>query len=225
MLDSLSFKPFDENAEIRIYYHGFLPHWRQAGCTYFVTFRLADSVPKGVVEEWRYERDLWLAARGIDVKLPDWQLGLRRLSSKEREQLERQFTGRLFQYLDRGCGDCQLRDVRASETVATALKHFHGQRVQTGDFVVMPNHVHALLTPFQGFELEEILHSIKSYTANEINRLYARKGTFWMDESHDHIVRDAEELLRIQEYIRRNPLKAKLKTEAFRYQSAKYELK
>ena len=42
---SLPFREFDESGEVRIYYHGILPHWRQTGCTYFVTYRLADPYP------------------------------------------------------------------------------------------------------------------------------------------------------------------------------------
>ena len=188
MPDFLNFKPFDERADLRVYHHGFLPHWRHAGCTYFVTFRLADSVPRGVVDEWRYERDLWLAARGIDVKQPNWQSDLGKLSAKEKRAFERHFAGRLFEYLDRGCGDCVLRDQRVRDIVASALLHFHRQRLETGDFVIMPNHVHVLLSPWGGFELEDILHSIKSFTANQINQLLAKSGTLWMDETQDHIV-------------------------------------
>jgi type I restriction enzyme R subunit len=223
MSDKLSFKPFDENGEVRIYYNGLLPHWRQAGCTYFVTFRLADSVPQGVLEEWIYERDRWLVARGIDPNVIGWREAIRSLSRNDIQIFERDFTGRLFTYLDKGYGACHLRGARVGKIVSDALKFFHGTRLETGDFVVMPNHVHALMTPFDGFELENILHSIKSYTSSWINRHLGRSGTLWMEESHDHIVRDAEELLRIQGYIARNPQKANLEQTHYQYQEADYQ--
>jgi hypothetical protein len=37
-----------------------LPHWRQEGVTYFITFRLADSLPKAKLEQWKTEREAWL---------------------------------------------------------------------------------------------------------------------------------------------------------------------
>jgi type I restriction enzyme R subunit len=224
MSNGLRFKPFDEQGEVRLYYNGFLPHWRQSGCTYFVTFRLADSVPQPVVDEWKHERNRWLAARGIDVNTPCWYQAVTALSEEDRRTFERHFASRLFQYLDRGRGDCVLRDSEVSTLVADALMFFHRERLDTGDFVVMPNHVHGLLTPYPGFELEHVLHSIKSYTANQINRKIKRSGTLWMEESHDHIVRDSEELLRIQAYIRANPGKAKLSDGEYRLQEAEYDL-
>ena len=52
-----------------------------------------------------------------------------------------------------------------------------------------------------------------------------RRSTLWMEESHDHIVRDGEELLRIQSYIRANPEEAKLAHDEYRMHEAEYELK
>jgi hypothetical protein len=76
------------------------------------------------------------------------------------------------------------------------------------EWVVMPNHVHALVRPLEGNELPMILHSWKSFSAHAANQELKRTGPFWQKESYDHIVRSAEELNRIREYIRRNPVKA-----------------
>lgn len=222
MSDKLSFKPFNEKEEVRVYYNGFLPHWRQNGCTYFVTFRLADSVPRKVIEEWKYDRDTWLKARGIDPLQIDPGEHIVKLSASEQLTFERHFAGKLFQFLDQGHGGCQLRESAVSKIVFDALLHFHGERVETGDLVVMPNHVHALLTPLPGYQLEEVLHSIKSFTANRINRHLKQSGTLWMEESYDRIVRDGEELVRIQKYIEHNPIRAHLKPDEFIGQQAVY---
>ena len=218
------FKPFDESGEVRIYYNGFLPHWRQAGCTYFVTFRLADSIPEGVLQQWKYERGMWLQARGIDVTSEDWLAKFKQLSTEDKKLFERHFVSKFFSKLDEGLGECVLRTPEHAKLVSDALRHFHGQRLDTGDFVVMPNHIHALLTPYASFELENILHSIKSYTANQIQALRGTSGTLWMSESHDHIARDGEELNRIQEYIRANPAKAGLSSNEFVLHKARYAL-
>jgi REP element-mobilizing transposase RayT len=143
----------------------------------------------------------------------------------DRRTFERHFSGKMFVYLDRGLGECVLRNPDISKIVADSLLFFHSERLDTGDFVVMPNHAHVLMTPYSGYELEDVLHSVKSYTANQINRTLKRSGTLWMEESHDHIVRDGEELLRIQSYIRANPEEAKLAHDEYRIHEAEYELK
>ena len=147
-----------------------------------------------------------------------------RLSKQDRRLFERHFAGKLFEYLDRGYGDCSLRDQQVRKIVYDSLLFFNSDRLDTGDFVVMPNHVHAIITPYIGHELEHILHSIKSFTANKINKLLNRSGTLWMEESYDHIVRDGEELLRIQHYIRANPEKARSPEHEFDLYETEYEL-
>jgi putative transposase len=61
-----------------------------------------------------------------------------------------------------------------------------------------------------GSPLAAVMHSLKSYTAHEANKLLARSGQFWQHESYDHWVRDEEELERIVDYIAWNPVKADL---------------
>ena len=91
----------------------------------------------------------------------------------------------------------------------------HFTFIELGNFVVMPNHVHVLLRPINEHELEDILHSIKSFTANQINKLMERSGEFWQRQSYDHIVRDFDQLTAFQEYIAANPVKAKLNKDQF----------
>jgi REP element-mobilizing transposase RayT len=61
--------------------------------------------------------------------------------------------------------------------------------------------------------LASIMHSLKSYTAHEANKLLSRSGHFWQPESYDHWVRGDEELARIVDYICWNPVKAGLAQE------------
>jgi REP element-mobilizing transposase RayT len=88
----------------------------------------------------------------------------------------------------------------------------------------MPNHVHVLLTPITGFELEDILHSIKSFTATKINRILGRAGQLWQRESYDHIVRDINQLQAYQEYIAANPRKARLTPDEYTVSQSNYYL-
>lgn len=214
-MNPIPFRGFDERGEVRVDYNGILPHWRQDGCTYFVTYRQSDALPEAVVREFEYDRDQWLRARGIERndianEKFDWNQTLGKLSKSDQRLYERTMATKLNKYLDAGHGSCALRRPEFRGIVANSLEFFHDQRVWTGDYAVMPNHVHVLMRPLPGHELEKILQSIKSYTATQINRLLENSGSFWMRESYDHIVRDGEQLEAYQRYIKANPIKANL---------------
>lgn len=215
MTDSIPFRGFDKRGEVRIYHHGILPHWRQDGCTYFVTFRQADSLPAPILREMEAERHRWLRRHGIDPVSHSWKLEFAKLPTAERREYERQVGVALDRHLDAGHGSSVLPRHKIKKVVTEALHYFHTSRVLTGDYVVMPNHVHVLLRPLQGFELEDILHSIKSFTANQINKLIGESGEFWQRQSYDHIVRDYEPLEAFQQYIALNPVKAGLRDDQF----------
>ena len=220
----VAFQPFNENKPFEFHHSGFLPHLQQAGCTYFVTFRLHDSVPVGRIQQWRMERKQWLLARGIDQELPNWAQRLKSLSAVEQSMFERHFASKLFEELDRGFGEKYLARPNVRDVVAEAIEFFGGERLLVGDYVVMPNHVHALLTPINGHELTSILHSIKSWTANKINSMLDRSGEVWMKETYDRLTRDSEELIKTQRYIRANPAKANLSSGQFTLQVAEYSV-
>jgi adenine-specific DNA methylase len=98
------------------------------------------------------------------------------------------------------------------QVVLDALRHWNGNRLRLHQAVIMPDHVHAMLEPLNGHELSKVLHSIKSFTANEVNKqLRAAKMAapqhLWQPESFDRIVRDPEDYIQKWEYIRQNPVK------------------
>jgi len=74
----------------------------------------------------------------------------------------------------------------------------------------------------ENHELSGILQSLKSYTANEANKLIGRKGQFWQKESFDRWIRDAEHFVKVVAYIENNPVKARLckRAEDWRFSSA-----
>ena len=194
-----------------------LPHLRLEGATYFVTFRLADSIPESVARQWEEERHEWLRAHRVDPSWMDtqperWRDAYFAIPPGERRAFEREEQRRFLVELDRCHGSCLLEKVHG--TVATALEFFHGQRVWTGDYVVMPNHVHVLAQPFPGVKLEDWLYSIKRFTSTETGKdaslnteAVMRQGHLWQTESFDRIVRGVEELARTRRYIMNNPSK------------------
>jgi putative transposase len=83
-------------------------------------------------------------------------------------------------------------------------------------WVAMPNHVHLLITPRVDVPL--LLRRLKGVSGREANKLLGRKGQpFWQDESYDHLVRNADEFRRIENYILRNPVRAGLAGSAEEY--------
>ena len=203
-----------------------LPHLRLEGATYFVTFRLADSIPESVARQWKEERDSWLRAHGVDPDWAEldplrWDAAFIAIPHAERREFEREQQRRFFVELDRCHGCCVLE--KAHGIVCTALEFFHGQRIWTGDYVVMPNHVHLIVQPFPGVQLEEWLYSVKRFTSAEMGKdplldthVVMRKGHLWQTESFDRIVRGLDELARTCRYIANNPAKLRPGTFALR---------
>ncbi|MBI2825696.1 MAG: transposase [Planctomycetia bacterium] len=74
----------------------------------------------------------------------------------------------------------------------------------------MPNHVHSLFTPVDGYSLSSILQSWKSFTANRANAELKRAGAFWQDDYFDRYVRDYEQFDQTLWYIAHNPVSAGL---------------
>jgi len=109
---------------------------------------------------------------------------------------------------------CDLTRPHLARTVVGALHHFHGDRYALDQYTVMPDHVHLVLQPLPRADgwvpLRQITHSIKSWTANQINRIPGRRGELWEDESYDHVVRDGDDFREIVWYIRCNPVEAGL---------------
>jgi len=175
-----------------------LPHWEQQGCTYFVTWRLADSVDADTLHKWKHERDEFFI-----LHPKPWD------EAVEKNYHER-FSRRMERWLDAGHGSCVLRDQRCRDVVVECLHHFDGIRYDLAAWVIMPNHVHVLVCPFSEWQLVRILHTWKSFTASRINEILGLQGVLWMDESFDHIVRDKAALERFVKYIRNNPVKAGL---------------
>ena len=179
-----------------------LPHLKRERASYFVTFRLAGTLPREVLLKLKAEREAILR-HALAAKRP--------LTWHEQEELFRWYSSRVDACLDAGHGECWLRQPEIADLVAGALKFFTGERYELGAWVVMPNHVHAVLRPLAGWTLSKILQSWKGYTAREANKILGRTGeTFWQTESFDHLIRDDEDARRCCLYTTLNPVNARL---------------
>jgi len=195
------FHGFDPQAPVTIS-HRHLPHWRQEGATYVVTFRQADSLPQIRLDELRRLRRDW------EARNPE------RRGQVEWEEYARKFTRRVDGWLDEGFGSCVFRERAHVEVLAAALTKFHGVRYHLGAYALMPNHSHVVIRPFEGHELSGLLQGIKGAVAREIQRRSGTTGAkFWAQESYDRIIRDEEHLARVLVYRGENPVKAGLARE------------
>ena len=171
---------------------GKLPHWRQEGVIYFVTFRLADSLPQAKLDWLRREKELWLDLNPAPHTI------------SQSEEYHRIFTETTDRWLDAGYGRCILAQSSCRKIMESSLMHFDGVRYELGEFVVMANHVHVIVAPIGEHALSRILHSWKSFTAHQFSRILISSGPIWNHESFDHIVRSAEHLTKFEAYIRNN---------------------
>ena len=190
-----------------------LPHWYRPGAAHFVTYRLAGSLPAPALVRLREEL----------------KADLRRLrgpSNRDRRAVAHKHAFAAYdRLLHESAAVRHLADPRVAELVAGNLHHGDGRLYTLLAYCVMPNHVHAVFVPHEPDDerpepadleiapagpLTRIMHSLKSYTAHEANRILERTGPFWQRESYDHWVRDDEELLRVVEYVVRNPVTAGL---------------
>jgi len=189
--------------EVKIRDRGRLPHWEKESATYFVTFRLGDSLPKSVLERIESERESVVkTAKQLE----------RQLSPSERTKIKQLSTRVIEQYLDSGSGACHLKHSAVADIVANALRRFDNQRYRLFAWCVMPNHVHVVVRVFPGHPLAEVIHSWKSFTAKQVNALLNSSGSFWQREYDDHLLRDEGEFERALRYVAGDPGKAGLRS-------------
>jgi putative transposase len=105
-----------------------LPHWRQPGVTYFLTFRLRDAVPAEALVEVQRERDSWLHRLSTAPEKREDQT-LETLLEEYQAFLLKTYR-RLEKVMDAGHGSCLLRDESLRNTVSNALLFFHGKRYE-----------------------------------------------------------------------------------------------
>jgi REP element-mobilizing transposase RayT len=112
-------------------------------------------------------------------------------------------------YLDRGRGNCELREARVATVVEENWLHQDGHRYRLLAWVVMPNHVH-LLVEIWRTPLAKLVQDWKGYTARRINRMLGRGGKLWQDDYWDRYIRDEGHFRKVRGYIESNPVKAGL---------------
>ncbi len=166
---------------------GGLPHFSPGAIPQFITWRTEDSVPRTMFSEILSATD----------HLERQERTNRRMSAVE-------------QLLDSGLGACPLKSQAHGHIVQDYLRAHDGALYDLHAWVVMPNHVHVLLTPDPSRTLAYVVNRIKGATSRAINLARGSAGTFWQADYFDRFIRDADHFRRVAEYIHGNPIKAGL---------------
>lgn len=171
---------------------GYLPHCDTPNLLQFITFRLADSLPVGVLHGLLQETD----------------------DDKKHLEFER--------LLDEGYGECWLQQNVIADLVEGALLFGDGTRYRLLAWCVMPNHLHVLIETNETWALPDIVQAWKSFTAKAINHHLGRTGSVWMPDYFDRYIRDDYHLAAVIAYIHQNPVSAGLVQDAaqWRHSSA-----
>jgi putative transposase len=199
------------------FYKRNLPHWQMPGATFFITWRLCDSLPRSALEQIEATRQLL-----------ERELG--RAGETDEERKIRHFKKLFALYdglLDKAEGGRPwLKDEKIAAVVEDTLLRRYANLYTLWAYVVMPNHVHVFLRPKliaqtevratddhcqEYVPLKKINQYLKGDSAREANVILGRTGhSFWQDESYDHWARDEDEFYRIIAYIENNPVKTGL---------------
>ena len=201
---SMSALPRRNDSTLGWHSRGYLPHFDGGELAQFITFRLNDSLPRNLLVRWKEELKFEPSAQALSI--------MRR---------------RVEAYLDQGHGCCYLRDHRVAEMVQNALLFHDRMKYKLVAWVVMPNHAHMLCTPCAEYSLAAIMHSVKSFTSSEANKILNRSGQFWQKEYFDRYIRNAQQFAKTVAYIENNPVKATLcnRPEEWPYSSAWFRKK
>ena len=182
---------------------GYLPHIDFPQGTYFLTFRLHDSLPVRLLQQWQNEL----------------QSSVRSAANNKASvyAFHKEYFHKIQNYLDTSTGSCWLREPTIARIVLNALRYFDGQRYTLHAWTIMPNHVHVLFMVSTGFNLSAITHTWKSFTAKQANQVLGRTGPFWQRESYDRLIKSQRQMEFVVRYILNNPVKAGLCKEFFQW--------
>ena len=205
-----------------------LPHWNKTLTCCFVTFRLADSLPREELLKRLERRGIDLGCEAIGRSLPR-EASCEAVGRPLPREASCEAVGRslpredergsalpsashsavedaIQNFLDAGHGSCVLRDDVCRQIVEDALWHFAGERYHLYAYVVMPNHVHVLFQPTEGWTLSGTVASWKKFTARQINDVLGREGMLWQKESFDTLIRSERHFQDVVRYIKKNDL-------------------
>ncbi len=182
-----------------------LPHYHLKNQSYSITWMLASALPGTVLKNMQLKYD--------NLKSSHFEL------KKNKKEIQKTITRNYLKHFDENLhsiktGNYFLRMPEIAHIVAESIHYWDTKRYDLIAYCIMPNHVHTVLTTYDKDEqgksiyLQDILESIKKFSARECNKALNRRGKFWQHESFDRIIRDREDLYWTLSYVLENPIKA-----------------
>lgn len=181
----------------KLFYRRNLPHWQPAETDFFITYRLAGSLPVSKIIELKEKYSTL-------KKLPE------NLSKEKQEALNEDYFLSFDESLNKNLNEPYwLKEKQIGQTVLDSLLFNHTKTYFLWCVCMMPNHAHVLLSTLKNAPtLDVILQNHKKFTALHCNRLLNRDGQFWHRESYDRIIRNDRHFNSTVHYILMNPVKA-----------------
>ncbi|MCK9207024.1 MAG: transposase [Salinivirgaceae bacterium] len=173
-----------------------LPHIHPPDAVLFITFRLKDTIPKSLLLE---------LSKVVNKE------SLENNVTKHRIELEKkELNDSIEEILDTAqYGESFLKQPGIAKIVMDALHYLDGKDFKLIRYCVMSNHVHLIAYKFQR-PVHNIMKSLKTFTAHQINEKLNRKGRLWQREYYDRVVRDRNDLSTKIDYVLNNPVKIHL---------------
>jgi REP element-mobilizing transposase RayT len=112
----------------------------------------------------------------------------------------------------------------AREIVLSSCRHDHEKKYDLRVAIVMPDHVHLILTPLVDAQrqsvvpMQDIMKAIKGASAHAINQRRSKNGAVWQEESFDRVLRCSEKLDEKIAYILNNPVRRGIVNDWHQYQ-------
>ncbi|MFB9295036.1 transposase [Persicitalea jodogahamensis] len=189
-------------------YRRYLPHFQPAGVAFFITGRLYGSLPQEALERLKEEKEA--AYNRIKRECRD-----EKIREEEIRKMHKRHFARWDEYLDSNSSEPQwLMKPEIASIIIESLHLWNEKSYSLVAYCIMPNHFHMVIDTSDEAKytkpLYAIMHTLKSYTAKKANKALDRVGTFWQEESYDHVIRDSRELKNTVVYTLENPVKAGL---------------
>ena len=192
----------------KIHYRRRLPHIQPPGGTFSITYRLAGSLPKSVIQKLEDEYE------GRRLEILGKHKGDENAAMEELSVLRNAHYRKRDRYLDQALnGPTWLRDPNIAAIVMESLKYIETDLKYwtIWSYCIMSNHVHLECTLKQKAPiLNKVMQSHKSFTAVRANQYLGKSGQFWQEESFDRLIRDEREFYNRIFYTINNPVKAGL---------------
>ena len=205
--------------EKKEFYRHYLPHYQQPGQAYFITWSLKDAVPAKALHSYTLQLEM-LKSHITMHKLEKSENFIIESLEDEYHAIRRKYIKAYNDLLDAERNPIiNLSKPEYTEIIIGSLKFWEGKKLNNCAITIMSNHVHWVFEILEKDEegnpvyLQDIMQSVKRFSANRINKLENRQGHLWQKENFDTTIRDNKHMYNAVNYTLNNPVAAGLVTD------------